>query len=65
MNRIIMKNIIAKCGCEISATNKNKCSKCGRIFCNKHLYSYVDGNNISITKNSKSYCKKCYNEIYK
>lgn len=58
----------ATCGCEIPATKKfeqkNKCSKCNNVFCGKHLYFYVDGNNISITKNSKNYCETCYKEIY-
>jgi hypothetical protein len=41
-----------------------KCSLCNNLFCDKHLYSYVDGNNRSITKNSKLYCKDCYKIKY-
>ncbi len=59
--------IKAFCGCEIPAAkrymNKEKfvCSKCGNISCNKHTFTYVDGNNISITKNSKPVCINCLN----
>lgn len=57
------------CGCEIKNTkaeiNKNKCTGCGGIYCQKHLYTYVDGNNSSITKNSKQYCETCYINKYK
>ena len=42
-----------------------KCNKCGKVLKLKQLYSYVDGNNGAITKNSKSYCAKCYNIIYR
>ena len=54
----------AKCGCLIPATKqfaaKHTCSKCGEPCCEKHLYFYVDGNNIAITRNSKLYCEQCY-----
>ncbi len=59
--------IKAECGCEIPAAkkyfNKEKftCSKCGSINCAKHTFYYVDGNNISITKNAKPFCGKCSN----
>lgn len=52
------------CGCEISSTksfaSKNKCADCGNLFCDKHIYNYVDEANESITKNAKQYCKNCY-----
>ena len=38
------------------------CAKCGVEKNSKNLFSYVDGNNISITKNAKDYCLKCYKE---
>lgn len=42
----------------------NKCSKCGRELPDKLLFCYVDGNNEAITKHSKDYCWRCYNEKY-
>lgn len=53
------------CGCEIPAAkkylNKEKyvCSKCGNTCCSKHSFTYVDGNNISITRNAKVVCVRC------
>lgn len=41
---------------------ENKCQKCGKET--KDLYMYVDGNNISITKNSPFLCKSCYIKTY-
>ena len=38
------------------------CSNCGLKFCRKHIYSYVDGNNIAITKNAPALCIKCYQQ---
>ena len=42
----------------------NKCAKCGEIKQLNELFCYVDGNNISITKNSPFLCRKCYLEKY-
>jgi DNA-directed RNA polymerase subunit RPC12/RpoP len=42
----------------------NKCDRCGKEFPDKELYIRVDGNNISITKNAKTYCKNCYIKVY-
>ena len=42
----------------------NPCSKCGKLKTDKELFYYVDGNNISITKNARAYCYKCYLEMY-
>jgi hypothetical protein len=57
------------CGCEIPATKKyqdnNTCSECREVFCAEHLYIYVDGNNISITRNSRPHCEDCYKLKYK
>ena len=47
----------------LSLENKS-ISKCGASLCDKHSYSYVDGNNISITKNSKPHCERCYMKVY-
>ena len=60
-----IKTEIGKCGCEIPSakTHENKtkfrCSKCNEFSCGKHVYFYVDGNNISITKNARGICIKC------
>lgn len=43
---------------------QSKCAGCGKPFPDKLLFSWVDGNNIAITKHSKDYCWKCYNERY-
>jgi hypothetical protein len=37
-----------------------KCQDCGVEKNEKQLFSYVDGNNGAITRNSKNYCLKCY-----
>jgi len=36
-----------------------ECSKCGLKVKYKDAYMYVDGNNVAITNNSKTVCKKC------
>lgn len=41
-----------------------KCSGCGVFKHPSKIYSYVDGNNISITKNSLEYCETCYIDKY-
>lgn len=46
-------------------TNYICCAKCKKSLCLEHAYSYVDGNNISITKNAPTLCKECYEEKYK
>lgn len=43
---------------------KHVCAGCGKEFPDNLLFSYVDGNNEAITKNSKDYCWRCYNEKY-
>ena len=57
------------CGCDVPSTksfaSKNKCADCGNLFCDKHIYSYVDEANESITKNAKQYCKNCYYKHHK
>lgn len=40
------------------------CCKCGRELPDNQLFNYVDDSNIAITKNSKDYCWRCYNEVY-
>lgn len=42
-----------------------KCTNCKEVRCLKHIYSYVDESNRSITKNSPLLCKDCYTETYK
>lgn len=41
-----------------------KCSKCGTKKNISDLFTYVDGNNISITKNSPNLCFDCYVKKY-
>lgn len=43
---------------------KYKCSDCGVVKDGSAIFSYVDGNNISITKNSPELCKDCYEKRY-
>lgn len=38
-----------------------KCSRCGNMAYIDSIYSYVDGNNAAITKNSPDICKECLN----
>lgn len=45
-------------------TNNIYCEKCKKSLCGEHAYSYVDGNNISITKNAPTLCKECYEKEY-
>lgn len=45
-------------------TNHVCCAKCKKSLCMEHAYSYVDGNNNSITKNAPTLCKECYEEKY-
>ena len=44
--------------------NNVYCEKCKKSLCIEHAYSYVDGNNISITKNAPTLCKECYEKEY-
>lgn len=44
--------------------NNVYCEKCKKSLCMEHAYSYVDGNNISITKNAPTLCKECYEKTY-
>jgi hypothetical protein len=41
------------------------CAKCGTGLCAKHAYTYVDGNNGAITRNSRPHCERCYREVYR
>ena len=41
-----------------------KCYECGVEKNGKNIFSYVDGNNIAITKNSPNLCKSCYTKKY-
>jgi hypothetical protein len=49
----------AQCGKKLYKKEACRCTKCGKVFCGEHVYSYVDGNNISITKNSPELCADC------
>ena len=58
-----MKQI--KCNIDdCNSLTKLTCRKCGKPFCGKHIYSYVDGSNCAITKNNPLLCKECYIEKY-
>ena len=49
--------------CNTPLKNKKStfiCRTCGRAFCGKHIYFYVDENNGAITKNSPERCKECW-----
>jgi len=52
------------CGTRPGFRKLSRCAKCRKSFCLKHLYSYVDGNNISITKHSPELCYECYKQMY-
>ena len=49
---------------EMIIMNNIYCEKCKKSLCSEHAYSYVDGNNISITKNAPTLCKECYENKY-
>jgi len=40
------------------------CAACKKLLCGRHSFSYVDGNNESITRNSPTLCKECYGLKY-
>lgn len=40
------------------------CNECKKSLCAEHAYSYVDGNNVSITQNAPTLCKECYEKKY-
>lgn len=55
----------AKCCENFPVAELQVCTKCGNLFCGQHIYTYVDGNNRSITENAPPYCEECYKETYK
>ena len=42
-----------------------KCENCGIMLPPDKIFSYVDGNNISITKNSPNLCEDCFQKFAK
>ncbi len=42
----------------------DNCQYCGEKNKSQQLFSYVDGNNKAITKNSPTLCKTCYQKTY-
>lgn len=50
----------------VTSHNKHykKCAKCNILKPENKLYSYVDGNNIAITKNSPDLCELCSRKMY-
>jgi hypothetical protein len=57
--------MITACGCDVKKKDISKCSECSQVFCQRHIYYYIDEANISITKNSKPHCEDCYSKKYK
>jgi hypothetical protein len=56
-----MKKYPVSCGCDpVPKSQLYRCSKCGKNFCGKHIYQYVDESNEAITKNSPLLYKDCY-----
>jgi hypothetical protein len=48
-----------------ACTGKAKpCRHCQRPRCERHRFSYVDGNNGAITRNAPELCASCYGEAY-
>jgi len=47
-----------------SKKQPTKCSSCNTLKPPQELFIYVDGNNISITKNSPPLCYDCYIKKY-
>ncbi len=41
-----------------------KCENCGKLTPENEVYSYVDGDNYSISYYSPYLCKQCYEERY-
>jgi len=58
--------MILACGCvsRVKKYSAVKCCRCGKYFCPKHIFTRVDGNNRSITKNAPEYCAACYKIVY-
>lgn len=58
------RTITASCGCEIpsrkTAARNTTCRGCGKRFCGRHLFCYVDESNIAICRNSPLLCASCY-----
>ena len=47
------------CATPIKKSDQYRCRKCGRVFCGKHVYSKVDGNNGAITRSAHELCQEC------
>ncbi|MDR2597255.1 MAG: YopX family protein [Treponema sp.] len=52
------------CGNKLTNKTQYTCSNCGKVLCGKHSFTYVDGNNGAITKNSPILCRECYEVKY-
>ena len=48
-----------RCGTPIKKAEQYQCHSCKRIFCGKHVFSKVDGNNGAITRNAHEFCQEC------
>jgi len=53
----------AECDRPITRTESN-CADCGKPYCARHRYSYVDGNNGAITRNGREFCSPCFKKHY-
>lgn len=54
------RNICRACETPLWKKDTHRCHGCSQTFCGAHIYTYVDGNNASITRNSLGYCLHCY-----
>jgi uncharacterized UBP type Zn finger protein len=58
-----MRNF-TECSEKLLKKDQFVCHSCGKILCGKHSYSYVDGNNGAISRNSPILCEDCYIKRY-
>ena len=62
-----MRRIYTCVMCDATTTRKadlHHCWDCGSVLCGRCAVSYVDGNNIAITKQSPALCRPCYVQRY-
>lgn len=62
MTARMAKTVELACGCQ--SKEHGACSNCGKKFCFKHLFFYVDESNTAITQNSPELCDSCYRLAY-
>lgn len=54
------------CGLPLLASmgQVKRCAICGKIVCPRHIYSYLDADNMAITLNSPEICADCFKVKY-